>query len=92
MGLQGKYSSEYVSKVEPIIDEMKRSELFHIRVISKHTKIDNLFGSGSQANLILEIVKKHGLETSCSPNHIHLDGFVKMHNYKLLSSVDSGFL
>ena len=46
MGLQGKSSFEYVSKVEPIIDEMKRSELFHIMVISKHTKIDNLFGSG----------------------------------------------
>jgi hypothetical protein len=29
-------------------------ELFHVRVVSKHTKIDTLFDSGSQANLISE--------------------------------------
>jgi len=38
--------------------------LFHIRVISKHTKIDILFDNGSQVNLISEaIVNKLGLET-----------------------------
>ena len=42
--------------------------LFHIRVISKHTKIDTLFDSGSQANLISkEIVKKLQLETKLHP-------------------------
>lgn len=45
-------------------DERKRNELFHIRVISKDTKIDTLFDSRSQVNLISEeIVKKLGLET-----------------------------
>jgi len=29
------------------LDEDKRVELFHIRVTSKHTKIDTLFDSGS---------------------------------------------
>ena len=44
--LQGKSSSDYVSKVELVIDEKKMSDIFHIRVISKHTKIDTLFYSG----------------------------------------------
>ena len=35
-------------------NEVKRIELFHIRVTSKHTKIDTLFDTGSQANLISE--------------------------------------
>ena len=40
-------------------------ELFHIRVVSKHQKIDNLFDSGSQVNLISEaILKKLGLLTT----------------------------
>ena len=40
------------------------SELFHIRVISKHTKIDSIFYIGSQENLILgEVAKKLLLET-----------------------------
>ena len=45
--IQGKNPSIYVSKNEPVIDERKRSELFNIRVISKHTKIDTFFYSGS---------------------------------------------
>jgi len=32
--------------------EDKRVELFHIRITSKHTKIDTMFDNGSQANLI----------------------------------------
>ena len=65
---QDKLSSKCVVKYEPIINEKKRSELFHIRVISKHTKIDTLFDSGSQANLISEeIVKKLVLETKPHP-------------------------
>lgn len=39
-----------------------RCKLFHIRVISKHTKIDTLIDSESQANLISEVVKQLGLE------------------------------
>lgn len=41
-----------------------KRKLFHIRVVMKHTKIDTLLNSGSQANLILEkAVKKLGLKT-----------------------------
>ena len=32
--------------------EDKRVELFHIRITSKHTKIDTMFDSGLQENLI----------------------------------------
>ena len=45
-GFQGKSSSNCVSKVEHVVDEKKMSDIFHIRVISKHTKIDTLFYSG----------------------------------------------
>jgi hypothetical protein len=41
-----------------------RNNLFHIRVIMRHTKIDNLIDSGSQSNLISEeLVKQLGLKT-----------------------------
>ena len=66
--IQDKIPSCLISRNEPVIDERKRSELFHIRVISKHTKIDTLFYSGSQANLISEeIVYKLQLETKLHP-------------------------
>jgi hypothetical protein len=42
VGLTGKNGEGYDS----------RSELFHIRVIMKHTKVDTLTDSGSQSNLI----------------------------------------
>eukprot|EP00253_Pinus_taeda_P027976 PITA_27976 len=46
-------------------NERKRHEIFHLRVISKHQKIDTLFDSGSQVNLISEkIVKKLVLSTT----------------------------
>lgn len=45
-----------------------RIEIFHIRVISKHTKIDTLFDSGSQENLTSkDIAKKLNLETIPHP-------------------------
>jgi hypothetical protein len=41
-----------------------RSNLFHIRVILRHTKIDTLIDSGSRSNLISEeLVKQLGLKT-----------------------------
>jgi hypothetical protein len=41
-----------------------RNNLFHIRVIMRHTKIDTLMDSGSQSNLISEeLVKQLGLKT-----------------------------
>ena len=49
-------------------NEDKRVELFNIRINSKHTKIDTMFDSGSQANLISEyLVKNLGLETQNHP-------------------------
>lgn len=52
------------SSNEPLVNEGKRIELFHIRVIMKHTKVETLFDPSSQANLISEsLVKKLGLET-----------------------------
>ena len=49
-------------------NEDTRIELFHVRVISNHTKIDALFDTGSQENLISEdLVKNLNLETI--PHH-----------------------
>ncbi|WP_206093856.1 hypothetical protein, partial [Paludifilum halophilum] len=67
MGLIGKayvYSTTDVScastsKSHVVPKDSKRSKLFHIRVISKNTKIDTLVDSRSQVNLISkEIVKQ----------------------------------
>ena len=56
------------SKYNNVVVEKKRIQLFHIRIISKHTKIDTLFDSGSQANLISEqLVRKLELETKAYP-------------------------
>ena len=67
-GIKGKNSQASTSTSSHYIDnetnERKINYLFHIRVVSKHTKIDTLFDSGSQVNLIVEsIVKKLGIET-----------------------------
>jgi hypothetical protein len=70
VGVQGKGSlhASSSSTNESHDDERKRNELFHIRVVSKHTKIDTLFDLGSQVNLISEtLVKKMGLETKPHP-------------------------
>ena len=70
MGLKGKNiestsSSSYSNVTQ---DDDTRIELFHIRVVSKHTKIDTLFDSGSQGNLIFEdLVKRLNLETVTHP-------------------------
>ena len=70
MGLKGKSitstSSSSCSNVTQ--DDDTRIEIFHIRVVSKHTKIDTLFDSDSQANLISEdLVKRLNLETITHP-------------------------
>jgi hypothetical protein len=75
VGVQGKYSLHVSSSSndESHVDERKRNELFHIRVLSKHTKIDTLFDLGSQVNLISEaLVKKIGLEMKPHPKPYHL--------------------
>lgn len=49
---------------ETLSNDRKRIELFHIRVVVNHTKVETLFDTGSQENLITEsLVKKLGLET-----------------------------
>jgi hypothetical protein len=66
VGVQGKDSchSRSSSNNESHDDERKRNELFHKRVVSKHTNIVTLFDPGSQVNLLSEeLVKKMGLET-----------------------------
>ena len=68
IGIKGKYSEVSISNSAQSVDnennERERNELFRIRVISKHNKIDTLFDSGSQVNLISEtLVKKLGLQT-----------------------------
>jgi len=46
-------------------NDKERNELFHIRVITKHTKVYTLFDSGSQFNIVSETnVKKLNLETT----------------------------
>ena len=65
-------------------NEQTRIELFHVRVISKNTKIDTLFDSGSQANLISEdLVKKLNLETILHPKPYQLGWICKDTNLKL---------
>jgi len=71
MGLKGKESISNTSSSNSqneTPNQKRMIEPFHIRVISKHNKIDMLFDSGSQANLIFEnIVKILNLETA--PHH-----------------------
>jgi hypothetical protein len=73
MGYQGKgsiasTSSSSNNNLNVTRQEKERIQLFHIRVVSKHTKIDTLFDTGSQTNLISEdTVKKLKLETIPHP-------------------------
>jgi hypothetical protein len=73
MGYQGNgsiasTSSSSNNNVNVTQQEKVRIELFHIRVVSKHTKIDTLFDTGSQENLISEeTIKKLKLETIPHP-------------------------
>jgi hypothetical protein len=73
MGYQGNgsiasTSSSSNNNLNVTRQEKERIEIFHIRVVSKHTKIDTLFDTGSQENLISEdIVKKLKLETIPHP-------------------------
>ena len=65
-------------------NEKRRIELFHIRIISKHTKIDTLFDSGSQANIISEdLVKKLKLETITHPKLYPLGWICKDDNLQV---------
>ena len=69
MGMKGITSnastSSYNDSYESLNDN-KRNEIFHIRVIIYHNKVDDtLFDSGSEVNLISEpIVQKLKLETT----------------------------
>jgi ribosomal protein S8E len=64
-------SNTHSLNIEMMPDEKKRSELFHIRVISKQTKIDTLFDSGSQEIIFLKKLLIHwDLKLSLIQNHI----------------------
>eukprot|EP00253_Pinus_taeda_P026054 PITA_26054 len=53
---------------ESLPNGQKRIELFHIRVVINHRKVETLFDTGSQENLIAEsLVKKLGLEIQPHP-------------------------
>jgi hypothetical protein len=70
-GVQGKTSSHAStsSSIKSPNSEKRRSEIFHIRLITNHTKVDTLFYIGSQLNLISQaIFKKLGLETKPHKN------------------------
>jgi hypothetical protein len=73
MGFQGKgyiasTSSSSSSSFNETQHEKERIEIFHIRVVSRHTKIDTLSDTGSQENLISEdTIKKLKLETIPHP-------------------------
>jgi hypothetical protein len=76
VGVQGKDSIHAFSSSnnESHDDERKMNELFHIRVVSKHTKIDTSFDPGSQVNLISKaLVKNMGLEMKPHPKPYTLD-------------------
>lgn len=61
------------NSLNDIQNEKTRIKTFHIRVISKYTKIYEIFDSGSQENLMLEdIVKKLNLETIPHSKHYPL--------------------
>ena len=65
-------------------NEERRIELFHVRIISKHTKIDTLFDSGSQENLISEdLFKKLKLDTIPHPNPYPLGWICKDANLQV---------
>jgi hypothetical protein len=65
-------SSFQYAKMESNIDQKKRSEFFHVRVIIKHIKVDSLFDNGYQVNLISEaIVNNMGLNMKPHKIHIH---------------------
>ena len=57
-------------------EEMDMIKLFHIKIHVKNTKVDALFDSHSQANIILEdMVSKLGLEVHDHP-HLYPLGWV----------------
>jgi hypothetical protein len=59
------FSSIHQNKSD--IDQKKRSKLFHVRVIFKNTKVDTLFDSRYQVNLISKVVFKK-LELKMTPH------------------------
>jgi hypothetical protein len=74
IGLSGKIGDGYDSI----------SKLFHIRVIMKHTKIETLLDSGSQANLISEeVVKQLGLKTKMHHKPYSLNWISKNHKFPI---------
>ena len=81
----------YSSNINPS-NEDKRVELFNIRITSKHTKIDTMFDSGSQENLISKyLVKNLGLETQNDPRTCPLGWLNKSTQIKFIKQCDYDF-
>jgi hypothetical protein len=103
MVFQGKDSIANTSYSSSILNETQhekeRIEIFHIRVISKDTKIDTPFDIGSQANVISkDTVQKLHLETTPHPKRYPL-GWIcdnaKLHvtrRCKLRFSITTNFI
>jgi hypothetical protein len=92
-------SSSSSSSLNETQHEKERIELFHIRVISKHNKIDTLFDIGSQTNLISrDTVKKLKLATTPHPKPYPLGSICdndKLHvrrRCKLRFSITANFI
>jgi hypothetical protein len=67
VGLQGKVSlhASSISTIPSLEYDERRSELFHIRVVTKHTKVETLFDPCSQVDLRYEkLINKLGLTTT----------------------------
>ena len=101
MGLKGKHVASTSSSIcsNDTHDEDTRIEIFHIRVVSIHTKIDTIFDSGSQANLISEdLVKPLDLEIVRHPRPYRLGWIFKNENLQvtrkciLRFAINSNFL
>lgn len=74
------------------LNEESRIELFHVRVISNHTKADALFDSGSESNLILEdLVINLNLEIVLHHKPYPLGWIINMQIYRLQGNAYSSF-
>ena len=85
-------SCNHVSNFDINHNVKERDALFHIRIIAKHTKINTLFDSGSQVNLISEeVVKKLGLETKPHPKPYPLGWVVQNSQLQVIQQCDLKF-
>jgi len=80
-------------------EEKQMIKLFHVKIQVKKMKINALFDSGSQANLIaIDLVKKLGLEVHDHPNPyplgwVHKDAELKVtKKCKIIFAISADFI